>query len=122
MSMQNSAGGEIILTELLDVQRLSEMAQSQTPQKTINDVCRLCGDNFIDKKNKHRLILCHDDFKPPYTLALEELTGPIKTNDVLTFICGSCRTLLKKYRRSYCEVERIGSLVNPCQTLMPPSE
>ena len=87
------------------------MAQSQTPQKTINDVCRLCGDNFIDKKNKHRLILCHDDFKPPYTLALEELTGPIKTNDVLTFICGSCRTLLKKYRRSYCEVERIGSLV-----------
>ena len=67
--MQNSAGGEIILTELLDVQRLSEMAQSQTPQKTINDVCRLCGDNFIDKKNKHRLILCHDDFKPPYTLA-----------------------------------------------------
>ena len=111
MSMQNSAGGEIILTELLDVQRLSEMAQSQTPQKTINDVCRLCGDNFIDKKNKHRLILCHDDFKPPYTLALEELTGPIKTNDVLTFICRSCRTLLKKYRRSYCEVERIGSLV-----------
>ena len=109
--MQNSAGGEIILTELLDVQRLSEMAQSQTPQKTINDVCRLCGDNFIDKKNKHRLILCHDDFKPPYTLALEELTGPIKTNDVLTFICRSCRTLLKKYRRSYCEVERIGSVV-----------
>ena len=113
--MQNSAGGEIILTELLDVQRLSEMAQSQTPQKTINDVCRLCGDNFIDKKNKHRLILCHDDFKPPYTLALE-LTGPIKTNDVLTFICRSSRTLLKKYRRSYCEVERIGSLVKSMST------
>ena len=101
------------MMELLDVQRLSEMAQSQPqmPQKNVDDVRRLCEDHFIDKKNKHRLFLCHDDNKPPYTLALEELTGPIKTTDVLTFMCGSSRTLLNKYRRCYCEVERIGSLV-----------
>ena len=95
------------------------MAQSQpqTPQKTIKDVCRLCEDPFIAKKNKHRLFLSHNDVKTPYTLALEELTGPIKTTDVLTFICGSCRTLLNKYRRCYCEVERIGSLVKSMSKL-----
>ena len=95
------------------------MAQSQpqTPQKTIKDVCRLCEDPFIVKKNKHRLFLSHNDVKTPYTLALEELTGPIKTTDVLTFMCGSGRTLLNKYRRCYCEVERIGSLVKSMSKL-----
>ncbi len=48
--------------------------------------------------------------KPPCTLALEELTGLIKTTDELRAVCESCRTLLNKYHRSSCVVERIGML------------
>ena len=104
-------------------------SQPQTPQKTIKDVYRLCEYSFIVKKNKHCFFFSHNDVKTPYTLALEELTGPIKTTDVLTFMCGSGRTLLNKYRRCYCEVERIGSLVksmskdvpNPHQPAILPS-
>ncbi len=53
------------------------------PQKHADDVCRLCGATFTDKRNKHNLIIGALQMKPPYTLALEELTGLIKTTDEL---------------------------------------
>ena len=98
--MQNSAaGGEIISMERLHVQRLSERwldPNLKRHKKRLKMYVAYVNILFIVKKNKHRLFLSHNDVKTPYTLALEELTRPIKTTDVLTFICGSCRTLLNK--------------------------
>ena len=88
--MQNGAGGGNYFdgtSSRSGAVREITQSQPQTPQTTIKDVCRLCEDPFIVQNNKHCLFLSHNDVKTPYTLALEELTGPIKTTDVLTFIC-----------------------------------
>ncbi len=81
------------------------------PRKIVDDVCRLCDTTFTDKRNKHNLITGASQVKPPYTLALEELIGFVKTSDELRAACKSCRTLLNKYDKSSCEVERIGMLI-----------
>ncbi|XP_064202952.1 zinc finger protein 2-like isoform X1 [Anguilla rostrata] len=90
---------------------MAKSPQKKTPHKTVEDVCRLCDTTFTDKKNKHNLIIGALEAKPAYTLALEELTGLVKTTDDLIAVCSSCRTLLNRYHRSSCEVERIGTLV-----------
>ena len=82
MSVQNSAvGGNYFDGTSARLEAVREMAKSQpqTPQKTIKDVCRLCEAPFMVQKSKHNLLLSHNDVKTPYTLALEEHTGSVKT-------------------------------------------
>ncbi len=49
------------------------------PKKPLNDVSRLCDMTFTAKGNKHNFIIGASQVKPPYTLALEELTELVKT-------------------------------------------
>ncbi len=92
------------------------MAQSRSPKKTPSkfvDVCHVCGKTFSSVKNKHNLLLGHDSsIRPDYTLALEDITGRVTPGDGLPkAVCGSCRTLLRRYGRSKADVERIGTFV-----------
>ncbi|XP_037627171.1 uncharacterized protein LOC119489071 isoform X5 [Sebastes umbrosus] len=83
----------------------------KSPHKPLKDACRLCDTTFNDIKERHQLLFGALEVKPAYTVALEEITGPLQTSDEFISVCGSCRTLLDRYHTSCCEVERIGSLV-----------
>ncbi|XP_074492129.1 uncharacterized protein LOC141768092 isoform X1 [Sebastes fasciatus] len=83
----------------------------KTPHEPLKDACRLCDTTFNDIKERHQLLFGALEVKPAYTVALEEITGPLQTSDEFISVCGSCRTLLDRYHSSCCEVERIGSLV-----------
>lgn len=89
-----------------------EENETITTHKQLKEVCRVCEKPFTVKKDKHNLIIGAREVKPPYTLALEELTGlVVETTDDLIAVCGACRNLLNRYHRSSCEAERIGTLV-----------
>ncbi|XP_039680974.1 uncharacterized protein LOC120574687 isoform X3 [Perca fluviatilis] len=89
-----------------------EENETITTHKKLKEVCRVCEKPFTVKKDKHNLIIGARELKPPYTLALEELTGlVVETTDDLLAVCGACRNLLNRYHRSSCEAERIGTLV-----------
>ncbi|XP_032392778.1 proteoglycan 4, partial [Etheostoma spectabile] len=89
-----------------------EENETVTTHKKLKEVCRVCEKPFTVKKDKHHLIIGAQEVKPPYTLALEELTGlVVETTDDLIAVCGACRNLLNRYHRSSCEAERIGTLV-----------
>ncbi|XP_034749518.1 flocculation protein FLO11-like isoform X9 [Etheostoma cragini] len=95
------------------LKHIQEEENETIPTHTkIKEVCRVCEKPFTVKKDKHNLIIGAQEVKPPYTLALEELTGlVVETTDDLIAVCGACRNLLNRYHRSSCEAERIGTLV-----------
>ncbi|CAB1353306.1 unnamed protein product [Coregonus sp. 'balchen'] len=77
-------------------------------------VCRACGENISHRIYMHNLFSQFEGqcLKPyDYTTALEDLTGPISQDDALPqIICETCRKLLKRYYKSFCDVEKIGSI------------
>ncbi|XP_064823037.1 uncharacterized protein LOC135540360 isoform X4 [Oncorhynchus masou masou] len=85
------------------------------PKRTCRvGVCRACGENISNRIYVHNLFSQFEGqcLKPfDYTTALEDLTGPISQDDALPqIICETCRKLLKRYYKSFCDVEKIGSI------------
>lgn len=52
------------------------------------------------------------DIKLQYTLALEELTGPVLINDVARVVRTNSETLLQRFHISGATAHRIGWLTN----------
>ena len=69
--------------------KMAKSLQEKTTHKTVKDICRLCETTFTNKKDKHNLIISSLVVKPAYTLALDELTGLVKTTDDLIAVCCS---------------------------------
>ena len=67
-------------------------------------VCRLCGDDFSSLKD--RCDLFPSTGKPLFTLALEDITGPVSSEDDLTAVCVRCKQRLTRYYKHKSDVER----------------
>ncbi|XP_049913675.1 uncharacterized protein LOC126398404 [Epinephelus moara] len=101
---------------------MAELCSQKTPAELV-DVCRVCGDSFSPtKRNKHNVLQGHGlSVRPDYTLALEDITGERVTqgDGLPKAVCGTCRTLLRRYGRSKADVEGIGSFVKEKATTVP---
>ena len=78
-------------------------------RKLPRGVCRLCGDDFSSLKDRCDLIPGGGGGKPLFTLALEDITGPVCAEDDLTAVCVRCKQHLTRYYRHKSDVERRGT-------------
>ena len=79
------------------------------PKKLMRGVCRLCGDDFSSLKDRCDLV--PSTGKPLFTLALEDITGPVSSEDDLTAVCVRCKQHLTRYYKHKTDVERRGTAI-----------